>query len=151
MLAIRDKSCIFFFLLISIARFPFDPLHDKQLSQMAGNWDMSAFLPSAMFPFPVYQFSLINKCRTHENSSKSALCGNHGNIWVARMIWDESVRKPEAGTRHVHSLAGPSLGWSILGFCQAKTRWLHVAVRMSGCRSSIFAVGSQILPLSLQA
>jgi len=84
-----------FFLWTSSARFLFDPLHDKQLSQPAGNWGMSAFLPSAMFPFPAYQFSLINKCRTHENSSKSALCGNHGNMWVARMIWDESVRKPE--------------------------------------------------------
>ena len=149
MLAVRDKSCLFMW--TSSAIFLFDPLHDKQFSQLARNWGMSAFLPSAMFPFPAYQFSLANKCRKRENCCKSALCGNHGNIWVARMIWDESVRKPEAGTRRVHSHAGPSLEWSILGFCQVKTRWLHVAVRMSGCRSSIFAVGSQILPLSLQA
>jgi hypothetical protein len=148
MLAVRDKSCIFMW--TSRTRFLFEPLHDKQLSQLAGNWGMSAFLPSVMFPFPAYQFSLVNKCRTHENCWKSALCGNHGSIWVARMIWDESVRKPEAGTRRFHSLAGPSLGWSILGFCQVKTRWLQVAERMAGCRSSIFAVGSQILPLSLQ-
>lgn len=55
MLGVRDKSCIFIWTLS--ASFLLDPLHDKQLSQLAGNWGMSAFLLSAMFPFPAYQFS----------------------------------------------------------------------------------------------
>ena len=84
MLAVRDKSSIF--MQTSSARFLFDPLHDQQLCPLAGNRGMSAFLSSVMFLFPAYQFTLVNKRRTHENCWKSALCGNHGNIWVARMI-----------------------------------------------------------------